>query len=136
MQYLLDTNVCITLINNRSADTLKRLLACEPGDVALSTITVAELRFGASKSKSAAKNHLALDSFFVPFEIVPFDEQSAIAYGAIRAELERTGKPIGPLDTLLAAQAVAHQLTMVTNNMREFQRVTQLKKIENWLDES
>jgi len=134
VQYLLDTNSCIALINNRSAQILNRLLACEPGQVALSAITVAELRFGASKSKMPAKNHSALDGFFVPFEIISFDEASAIAYGAIRARLEEAGTPIGPLDTLLAAQAAAHNLIMVTSNVREFRRVKELKSIENWLE--
>ena len=132
MKYLLDTNICIAIINRRSPKAIKRLQNCEPGSVALSTISVAELRFGADKSQATTKNHYALDQFLLSLEIAEFDELSAIAYGVIRADLESKGTPIGPLDTLIAAQAVAHGLTLITNNKNEFDRVQKLK-VENWI---
>ena len=133
MHYLLDTNICISIINQKSSTVLQRLLDCEPGEVWLSSITVAELRYGATKSKSASRNHSALDNFLASFEIADFDTRSAIAYGAIRTELEKSGTPIGPLDTLIAAQAVAYNFTLVTDNVREFKRVKKLAGLENWL---
>ena len=132
MNYLLDTDICIAIINRRSPKAISRLQACKPGSVALSTISVAELRFGADKSQAAAKNHEALDQFFLALEIRPFDELSAIAYGAIRSDLERKGTPLGPLDTLIAAQACAHELILVTNNQNEFTRVKKLR-VETWI---
>jgi len=132
MNYLLDTDVCIAIINRRSSQAISRLQICKPGTVALSTISVAELRFGADKSQAAAKNHQALDQFLLALEIKQFDELSAIAYGVIRSDLERKGTPIGPLDTLIAAQAVAHELILVTNNRSEFSRVKNLS-IETWI---
>jgi tRNA(fMet)-specific endonuclease VapC len=132
MNYLLDTDICIAIINRRSPQAITRLQECQPGSVALSTITVAELRFGADKSLAAAKNHRALDQFFLALEIKQFDELSAIAYGAIRSEIEKKGTPIGPLDTLIAAQALAHELILVTNNQNEFTRVKNLN-VETWI---
>jgi len=129
---LLDTDVCIAIINRRSSHAISRLQICEPGTVALSTISVAELRFGADKSQAAAKNHQALDQFLLAFEIKQFDELSAIAYGVIRSDLEKKGTPIGPLDTLIAAQAVAQELILVTNNLSEFSRVKNLN-VETWI---
>ena len=133
MKYLLDTNICIAIINSKSKNALAKLQECEVGEVAISSITVAELRYGADKSSSKARNHTALDGFLSPFEILDFDQLSAAEYGVIRAQLETKGKPIGPLGTLIAAQAVAHKLTLVTNNEREFKRVSKIASIENWL---
>jgi len=132
MNYLLDTDVCIAIINRRSSQTISRLQICKPGTVELSTISVAELRFGADKSQAATKNHQALDQFLLALEIRQFDELSAIAYGVIRSDLEKKGTPIGPLDTLIAAQAVAHELILVTNNLNEFSRVKNLN-VESWI---
>jgi tRNA(fMet)-specific endonuclease VapC len=132
MSYLLDTDVCIAIINRRSSQVISRLQICEPGTVALSTISVAELRFGAEKSQAAAKNHQALDQFLLAFEIKQFDELSAIAYGVIRSDLQKKGTPIGPLDTLIAAQSLAHELILVTNNLSEFSRVKNLN-VETWI---
>lgn len=131
MKYLLDTNICIYIINGKHQLPLTRLAQCKPGDVGISSITVAELRYGAAKSQAAERNNQALDQFLIPLEVVSFDEQSASFYGAVRANLERSGKPIGPLDTLIAAQALALELTLVTNNTSEFKRIKNLK-IENW----
>ena len=131
MKYLLDTDVCIYLINKRPSSVLEKLRACRAGDVGLSAVTVAELRYGASKSQRSRQNHEALDLFLAPLEMAAFDEGAAIAYGEIRAQLEKAGDPIGPLDMLIAGQAKSLNVVLVTNNVREFKKVKGLK-IEAW----
>ena len=131
MKYLLDTDVCIYLINKRSSSVLEKLHACRVGDVGVSAITVSELRYGASKSQRPGQNHEALDLFLAPFEMMAFDESAATAYGEIRAQLEKAGDPIGPLDMLIAGQAKTLNVVLVTNNVREFKKVKGLK-IEAW----
>ena len=133
MNYLLDTDICIYIIKRHPASVVARLRGCVPGEVALSSLTVAELRFGAEKSQSPDKNHDALDHFLSPFEVLPFDERVGAVYGEVRAKLERRGTPIGPLDTLIAAHALALGVTLVTNNEREFARVAGLRW-ENWVN--
>ncbi len=131
MKYLLDTDVCIYLINKRPSSVLQKLHACRAGDVGVSAVTVAELRYGASKSQRSRQNHEALDLFLAPLEMTAFDENAAIAYGEIRAQLEKAGDPIGPLDMLIAGQAKSLNVVLVTNNVREFKKVKGLK-IEAW----
>lgn len=131
IDYLLDTNICIELIRGQSAKILKRLRKCRIGQVGISSITLAELEFGVAKSSNPQQNKLALMEFCAPLEILPFDDNAAVAYGQIRAALELKGKPIGPLDTLIAAHALALNAVLVTNNRREFDRVPKLH-IENW----
>jgi len=101
------------------------------GSIGISTITVAELQYGIMKSSNPEKNQDALEKFLAPLEIINFDYNATIHYGAIRSELERKGTPIGPLDTLIASHAKSLDLTLVTNNEKEFERVADLK-IENW----
>ena len=130
MRFLLDTNICIyALKQNRSV--LERLLAERPIDVGLSVITEAELRTGAAKSASAAKTTRLLENFLRPLAVLDFTSDDALAYAAIRGKLELAGTPIGPLDTVIAAQALARKLTLVSNNEREFKRVAGLR-LENW----
>jgi tRNA(fMet)-specific endonuclease VapC len=131
MKYLLDTDVCIYLINKRPSSILEKLHACRAGDVGVSAVTVAELRYGASKSQRSRQNHEALDLFLAPFEMMAFDESAAIAYGEIRVQLEKAGDPIGPHDMLIAGQAKSLNVVLVTNNVREFKKVKGLK-IEAW----
>jgi tRNA(fMet)-specific endonuclease VapC len=131
MKFLLDTDICIYLIKKNSPSVLERLQACCTGDVGISAITVAELRYGADKSQRPKQNHEALDLFFAPFDIAAFDDQAATEYGGVRAQLESTGQPIGPLDTLIAAHAKSLGVTLVTNNSDEFNRIRGLK-VENW----
>jgi tRNA(fMet)-specific endonuclease VapC len=131
MRYLLDTNICIYLINDRPVSVRKRLSSLDPGDVGVSSITVAELAYGVEKSKSP-RNLAALEGFLLPLEIAPFDLDAAMAYGSIRATLERKGLPIGPLDLQIAAHAIALAVVLVTNNQREFKRVEGLR-VENWI---
>lgn len=127
---MLDTNICIYLINKRPTKVLDRLERHDPGEIGLSTITVAELAYGVAKSGSA-RNRVALEEFLLPFDLAEFDEQAAWTYGQIRATLERGGTPIGPLDLQIAAHALSIGCVVVTNNMREFRRVAHLK-VENW----
>ncbi len=131
MKYLLDTNICIFIINRRVKAVVERLSSCVTEDVVISTISVAELRYGASKSLAAQKAHAALDEYLVPLHIANFDEDAARAYGDLRAELQKVGTPIGPLDTLIGAHAIALGAILVTNNVREFQRIPGLV-VEDW----
>lgn len=130
MKFLLDTDTCIYALKQK-ASVLQRLLARSPEDIAVSVVTEAELRTGAAKSASSAKTLRLLENFLRPLTILEFSSGDAVSYAQVRARLERAGKPIGPLDTLIAAQAVARKLVLVSNNEREFGRVAGLR-IENW----
>jgi tRNA(fMet)-specific endonuclease VapC len=131
MKILLDTDICIYLIKNKSEGVRKHFTSLHPGDVGISSITVAELCYGVDKSQARVKNAAALEAFLLPLEIVPFDEAAAVKYGGIRAALEKKGTPIGPLDMLIAAQAASLGVALATNNAREFKRVPGLKCV-NW----
>ena len=131
MKYLLDTNICIHIIRHKSAKIIHHLTALTVGEVGLPAIVVAELQYGVQKSADPQRNQHALTQFLMPLVIVEFDQLAAIHYGLIRIDLERRGQPIGPLDLLIAAQALSQKLTLVTNNTREFSRVTQLQ-LEDW----
>lgn len=126
MKVLLDTNICIYIIKQQPAGVLKHFMAFQVGDIGISSITLSELRYGVAKSTHHAKNAKALDEFVTPLEIVSFDEQAACVYGAIRASLEKAGTPIGSMDMLIAAHAVSLGLPLVTNNAREFARISDL----------
>jgi tRNA(fMet)-specific endonuclease VapC len=130
MRFLLDTNICIYALK-QSELVLKRLLAERPIDVCLSVITEAELRTGAAKSASATKTARLLENFLRPLTVLDFTSEDAVAYSEVRAKLERAVTPIGPLDTLIAAQAIARKLTLVSNNEREFKRIAGLRLV-NW----
>lgn len=131
--WMLDTDICIALIKRKPSEMIGRLKKHKPGDIVISSITLAELCFGASKSKQVEKNRTALDQFLVPLEVVAFDDVAAESYGRIRAALEINGTPIGPLDTLIASHALSINATIVTNNVREFSRVEGLR-VENWME--
>ncbi|MDQ6803007.1 MAG: type II toxin-antitoxin system VapC family toxin [Acidobacteriota bacterium] len=131
MKYLLDTDTCIYALK-RKERVIERLLAAPREDVLISVITEAELRTGAAKSSTPSKTLERVENFLSPIALIEFASDDAIAYAIVRAKLERAGTPIGPLDTLIAAQAVARKLTLVTNNEREFRRVTSLS-VENWV---
>ena len=130
MKFLLDTDTCIYALKQKPA-VLNRLLAQSRDDVAVSVITEAELRTGAAKSTSAAKTLRLIENFLRPLAVVEFNSADAASYAQVRSRLERAGTPIGPLDTLIAAQAVARKLILVSNNEREFGRVANLR-VENW----
>jgi tRNA(fMet)-specific endonuclease VapC len=131
-RYLLDTDTCIYALKQKHG-VLDRMLASPRDSIHLSAITESELRFGVAKSNSAARALRLLENFLRPLEVLQYGSDDAIAYASIREALESKGKPIGPLDTLIAAQAVARDLTLVTNNEREFRRVPGLH-VENWAD--
>jgi tRNA(fMet)-specific endonuclease VapC len=131
MEYLLDTNICIYIIKRKPIAVFERFKNLPIGSIGISSITLAELQFGIRKSSDPERNQEALDKFLTPLEIVDFDHQADIEYGIIRADLERRGTPIGPLDTLIAAHAKSLGIVLITNNEKEFLRVQQLK-VENW----
>lgn len=132
---LLDTNICIHLIRERSPEALSRFEDYEVGELGVSTLTVSELYYGVQKSSRTEDNREALERFLTPLELADFDAGDAKAYGRVRATLESRGEPIGPLDTLIAAHAVALGVTLVTNNTREFERVPGLHT-EDWTKRS
>lgn len=133
MKYLLDTNICIYLIKKRPLEVLERFKSVPLGELGISTITLAELQYGVAKSAAPAKNGEALSRFLTPFAIVDFDADAAIWYGRVRARLASAGTPIGSMDMLIAAHALAHRYILVSNNTREFERVEGLM-LENWAE--
>jgi tRNA(fMet)-specific endonuclease VapC len=132
MDYLLDTNICIYIIKKKPAKVFDKFKNLTIGDVGISSITLAELQYGIEKSSSPTKNKEALEKFLTPIEIVDYGYAATVEYGIIRAELEKKGIPIGPLDTLIASHAKSLDVILVTNNVREFDRIPGLK-IENWV---
>jgi tRNA(fMet)-specific endonuclease VapC len=131
VKYLLDTNACVDYLSGRHPSVIARLQHRGPGDLGLSTVVVAELRYGADRSARAKENHARIDVLVAEIPPVEFDLESASAYGRLRTRLEAKGTPIGPNDMLIAAQGLAHNLVVVTDNVREFRRVRGLK-VENW----
>ncbi len=131
MILLLDTNTCIYLIKQHLPEVLRKFNEYVVGDIGISSVTAAELHFGVQKSQRPEENRRALEQFLLPLTVADFDENAAAAYGHVRAQLEKQGTPIGPLDTLIAAHAFSLDLTLVTNNVREFERVPGLE-VENW----
>ncbi len=134
MIYLLDSNVCIRLINNSSLAVKNRLAAQQPEDILVSTITQLELYYGAYRSAQQERNLEILQRFFSQFTIIPLDPEAARIAGRIRAELAASGTPIGPYDVQIAAIAMANNLIVVTHNTKEFSRVNGLQ-IEDWEEE-
>ena len=130
MRFLLDTDTCIYALKQNES-VLGQLLSTPRENVGISVITEAELRTGAAKSASPVKTLHLIENFLRPLILIDFTSDDAIAYAGVRAKLERVGTPIGPLDTLIASQAVARKLTLVSNNDREFRRVAGLT-LENW----
>ena len=133
MTYMLDTNICIYAMKNRPEKVLQRLKLELNSGICVSSITLAELEYGVKHSSDPAKNERALLRFLFPLSILPFGPAAASEYGEIRAYLQKQGTPIGPLDMLIAGHARAEGLTLVTNNVREFERVPGLE-IENWAE--
>ena len=128
---LLDTHICIYIINAKPPGVLARFQQYRLGDIGLCSVVAAELAFGVAKSGSA-RNRQALEMFLAPLTILPFDAPAVWAYGDLRADLERRGTPIGSLDTMIAAHALSQQAMLVTNNTREFAQVPGLQ-LDNWV---
>jgi tRNA(fMet)-specific endonuclease VapC len=132
MRYLLDTNICIYLIKKHSSVILERFREHSPQDVAISTITLFELHYGVEKSQYRQRSEGALDKFLLPLNIIDLDRPAAVEAAAIRAQLAKQGISIGPYDLLIAGLARSRDMTLVTNNTKEFARVGDLH-LENWL---
>ncbi len=131
MRYLLDTNVCVDYLNGRFPSVVRRIQMARPEELATSSVVAAELRYGAEKSRQPERNHARLDLLLAELTVLDFDLPSASAYGTLRGRLEAGGHPIGAHDMLIAAQAIASGLILVTDNVREFARVKGLV-VENW----
>lgn len=132
MNFLLDTNICIYIIKRKPAHILQKFTSFTVGDIGIPAIVTAELLFGVQKSAYPVQNQQALENFLRPFEIINFDYKAAVAYGKIRQQLQAEGRPIGALDMLIAAQALSLGITIITNNIREFERVPGLS-VKNWV---
>jgi tRNA(fMet)-specific endonuclease VapC len=132
MKYMLDTNICIYLIKQQPREVIDKFQGIALGEIAVSTVTVAEMMYGVAKSQYKEKNKAALQAFLAPLEMVDFDFAAAQQYGVVRAHLEKTGKPIGAYDLMIAAHALSLGLVLVTNNEQEFQRIPDLI-VENWV---
>jgi len=132
MKYMLDTNICIYIIKQRPEQVIKKFKSINVGEIAISSITLAELMYGVGKSQHHMKNKNALMKFVLPLEIVSFDDHAALHYGHIRAALETKGAVIGALDLMIAAHARSLGLIVVSNNGKEFTRVPKLR-VQNWL---
>ena len=132
MEFMLDTNICIYLIKKKPGKLLEKIQSLSVGEAALSSITLSELEYGVAKSTEPERNRRALEAFIAPLDVMPFDEQAAYHYGRTRAFLEKKGTPVGAMDMLIGAHALSLSLTIVTNNVREFQRIPDLR-VENWV---
>jgi tRNA(fMet)-specific endonuclease VapC len=132
MKYMLDTNICIYLIKQQPREVIDKFQGIALGEIAVSTVTVAEMMYGVEKSQYKEKNKTALQAFLAPLEIVDFDFAAAQQCGVVRANLEKIGKSIGAYDLMIAAHALSLDLVLVTNNEQEFQRIPDLI-VENWV---
>ena len=132
MKYLIDTNICIYIMNNHPSEVLEKFKHVSVGEVGISSVSVSELYYGAFKSKEIKQNIKRLEEFLYPFEIVAYDECASREYGKVRSQLEKKGQVIGPLDMLIAAHAISRKLTVITNNTKEFKRIRSLR-VENWV---
>lgn len=130
---MLDTNICIYAIQHKPEQVFLRLQEHDPVEICISSVTYAELVHGVEKSKSIEKNRLALTLLLANIEIISFDSLAAESYGKVRADLEKMGTPIDPLDMMIAGHAKALDYTVVTNNTKKFERVKGLK-LENWAE--
>ena len=131
-RYMLDTNIVAHAKNNRPPSVLKTLLKHDPSEICISAITMAELDFGVFNSSDPQKNRMALMMFLAGITVLPFGKDASLEYGSIRYYLKTNGIMIGGHDMLIAAHARSMDITLVTNNTREFSRVPGLK-IEDWV---
>ena len=132
MRYMLGTNICIYIMKRRPPEVHERLRHVPVGDVGLSAVALAELRYGVCRSTQRARSEAALERFLAFAKVWDWPEEAAEHYADIRAELQRAGTPIGANDLLIAAHARATGAVLVTNNGREFERVPGLQ-VENWV---
>lgn len=132
MKYLLDTNICIYIIKRKPSQVIDKFKRQKAGNIAISSISVAELYYGVYKSLKPDENMIALQEFLAPLERLEFNNEDALAYGKIRSSLESKGSLIGAMDMLIASQALSRDLVLITNNEKEFNRIEELL-IENWV---
>lgn len=135
MSYLLDTNACIMYLNNSNAQIVDKIKGTKSSDIYLCQIVKAELTFGAYNSTRQSDNLALLEKFFAQFTSLLFNDEAVDVYGKIRAALAKAGEPIGPNDQIIAAIAIAHNVTLVTNNTKEFSRIASLKS-EDWMQDT
>ena len=133
MRYMLDTNICIYTIKHKPEKVFQRLQEINPEDICVSSVTYAELVHGVEKSAAVEKNRLALLMLLAKIEILNFDVDAADCYGKIKADLDKKGTPIDPLDMMIAGHAMSMGYAVVTNNVKEFSRVQGLI-LENWTE--
>jgi tRNA(fMet)-specific endonuclease VapC len=133
MRYMLDTNICIYTIKHKPEKVFQRLQEIDPEDICVSSVTYAELVHGVEKSAAVEKNRLALLMLLANIEILNFDVDAADCYGKIKADLDKKGTPIDPLDMMIAGHAMSMGYAVVTNNVKEFSRVQGLI-LENWTE--
>ena len=133
MRFMLDTNTCIDIMRNINDSLIARVIAQDIEAIAISSITLAELEHGVARSSRPVQNAIALMEFVAPLHVCPFDSHAAHVYGGVKASLQQRGLTIGPLDTLIAAHALACGLVLVTSNTREFCRVKGLR-VEEWAE--
>jgi tRNA(fMet)-specific endonuclease VapC len=131
--YLIDTNICIYAIKKKPAPVLAKIKEKSKAGIYISALTVAELEYGIENSLRIEENRVALLKFLSLFTLLPFDDKDAIVYGRLKSKLKKEGRLIGPIDMLLAAQALNRELIFVTNNIKEFERIENLK-LENWAE--
>ena len=132
MRYLLDTDICIYIIKKSPESVFERFRNCAIGHIGISSITYSELCFGVFKSKKVEKNFEALEEFVAPLEVIPYDQSVCPFYGQVRSSLEKAGRPIDPLDTLIASHALAMGVTLITNNLKEYKRIEGLL-VDAWV---
>ncbi|MBR8654636.1 tRNA(fMet)-specific endonuclease VapC [Achromobacter sp. Marseille-Q0513] len=130
LRFVLDTNICIFAIKNKPSN-VRQALNRRPGQLCVSAITAMELRYGAEKSATPARNHAVIDGFLKRLEVLNYDRAAATHAGRLRAELARAGTPIGPYDAMIAGHARSRGFVLVTNNTREFSRVSGLR-LDDW----
>ncbi len=132
IKYMLDTNICIYIIKRKPENVIDRFRQTKISQVGISSITLSELEYGIAKSSKPDQNQFALAQFLAPMEILSYDDEAAQKYGRLRSFLEKQGTPIGSLDMLIAAHALAIDCILVTNNEKEFNRVPNLN-LDNWV---
>jgi tRNA(fMet)-specific endonuclease VapC len=129
--YLLDTNICIFLIKKKNPSLIEKLKKYYKKGIFISSLTLAELEYGVENSDHKEKNRLSLIEFLIIFEILNFEQKDTQSYGMIKSDLRKSGKMIGAIDALLAAQAISRNFIFITNNTKEFERIKNLR-IEDW----
>lgn len=131
IKYMLDTNILIYTIKNRPKK-IREAFKRHSDNLSMSSVTLGELIYGAERSAQVTRNLQDIEGLAARMDVLPFDYQPATHFGQVRAELMKTGKPIGPYDSMIAGHARSLGLILVTNNMREFKRVRGLR-VENWI---